>query len=239
MAKTGKDQYVLTMPLETSGQWMGERIDASGRERILVGDFDGRSLARSWRDLMHSKARAIATLVWTENGEVAVASVRIHRPRVTAAGIVFDLRSRVTLPMRLKNVEVHVGRAPLERSRTSQFPRTQIVTVVDTLTIATYNPTSATAEVTMFDANASAPPCFSQDLTPTLTIATVDSMTCAGVTVMNADASPRGEPFGVSATFSTTSDDGGDQSWQGSAYFSLVVTPPGAYPYTYSHSFEW
>ena len=232
LVKKAKGVYALTMPVKTTGQWMGERTDAKGNERIYVGDFDGHALARRWRDLQHSGARVGATLAWEKDGNRNAVPVRVHRPKVTATGIVFDISSRTTLPKRMRNVSIHLERAPEERATHREVPPTLTRTVVDDLTIEVIVRTASLIELAMYDAIQAPPDCTLNELTPKSTGAYLPPITCAGVVTKNDP-----DYYGVSATFPATSSDG--ESTQGSAQFALVITPPGAYAYTYVQVFEW
>lgn len=256
--------YSMKIPKDSRGQWMGERTTSTSAgtdvTRIRVGDLTAEKLVSAWRRFRYPyRGNVRATLTWVDrSGNTKAAAVHLTgRPGRTKRRVNFKLTSRKTLPRSLKNMSLHLVRADYSPTRTgksalmtesskstvsamttiTKFPSTQITTIVDTLTLSQYNATSNQVKVSLYDADASAPSCWTADSDNVSSMSgnqrywRVDPITCAGVTTMNADGSPDGEPWGTLLDVNES-----DNTAQ--VTLSLVVTPPGAYPYTYTHQFD-
>jgi len=257
MASTGQSGvlllYRMTIPKGSQGQWMGERAGLNGT-RIRVGKLTAEQLVSAWGRFRYgAKEHVRSTLTWSDCcGKTQATAVHVlGKPKKTPRGVTFALKSDKPLALNLKNVSLHLiraGQSPnifstnagmtaSSKSTITTMPSTQITTIVDTLTLSQYNATSSQVKVSLYDANASAPPCWSADAdnVPGMNVDQyywrVDPITCAGVTTMNADGSPAGEPWGA-----LLDRDGSSQTAR--VTVSLVITPPGAYPYTYTHQFD-
>lgn len=255
---SGLLMYWMTIPKGSQGQWMGERAipkkAGSKGTRIRVGKLTAEQLVSAWGRFRYgAKEQVRSTLTWSDCcGNTQAARVHvIGKPKRTSRGVTFALTSDKPLPLNLKNVSLHLVRAGQSQNAFSTYagmtgsskaslttmPPPQFTTIVDTLTLSQYNATPSQVKVSLYDANASAPPCWSadEDNVPGMNVDQfywrVDPITCAGVTTMNADGSPAGEPWGA-----LLDRDGSSQTAQ--VTLSLVITPPGAYPYTYIHQFD-
>lgn len=250
--------YWMTIPKSSRGQWMGERATpkkaGSPGTRIRVGQLSAEQLVSAWRRFRYSaKEQVRSTLTWSDCcGKTQAAKVHvIGKPKRTSRGVTFAMTSDKPLDLNIKNISLHLIRAGQSRnaftpyagvirSSMTAIPKqasTQITTIVDTLTLSQTNTTSSEVKVNLYGANVSAPACWEvgaenvPGMKDDQRYWRVDPVTCANVTAMSANESATGELWGA-----LLERDGSSQTaW---VTVSLLITPPGANPYTYTHQFD-
>lgn len=227
--------YSIAMPKGSSGQWMGERVNANGKKKVRVGILTGEDLASGWKKFGYTSSGVHGTLVWEpscDQYEFAIVQV-VGKPERTPTGLVFTVTSPKTLPAsNMRNVSLHLDRAPDHTSRdpalTKSTSTTQNANVVDNLWISsTTDLSEETASFTMsiYDSSSSST-CWSQSwdvsrLDSKLTASAVG--TCDNIEYSNYASNPA---YGASAT-----------PTNGSTLFNLIVTPPNEAGYHYSYGF--
>lgn len=228
--KQADGSYELTLPAGSTGQWMGERTNAAGKTRVRVGDLTAERLSTGWRNFRYTEAGVGATLVWNaDTSKVRTAKVRVAQPRVTDAGVAFTVTSDAALPESLKDMSLHLDRAPGKRMRTSTNPYSQSTVIADALTISLVANTVTSATPRIYNAGNNST-CWQGTLNTNATTLGVRNSTCDNIAYANATNLSGKYPFGVSASFGSKNC---------SAYFSLNITPPGQATYSYSHTFTW
>jgi len=92
---------------------MGERTNAKGVKRVLVGDVSAQQLTSKWNAFRLQPSGAKATLAWnTQSADWSGAPVLIAKPVVTKSGVTFKVTSKKALPSALKNASLNIQRAP-------------------------------------------------------------------------------------------------------------------------------
>lgn len=141
--KLGAGMYRAVFPSDAVGQWMGERVDASGRERLLVGDLTASQLAKRWSDFRYSGDGVGASLIWDSGAR----PIRLFRPVLTDKGVRVEFRSSRGVPSVLRGVTLSVERAPEGSGRADVRSGTSMTTY----TIATSDSSTNPATSLMFD----------------------------------------------------------------------------------------
>lgn len=121
VTRTGKHAYRMTIPLDSPGQWMGERTNAQGTSRTVVGDLSAKKLSNRWSRFRYGSARASGTLAWFTAGIPSAARVRLGRPTITSQGVRFDFTSRAKIPSRISDVSMNLLKAPDRKARASDW----------------------------------------------------------------------------------------------------------------------
>lgn len=142
--KVGDRTYRMVLPRDAAGQWMGERTDASGKERVLVGDLTAAQLAKRWSDFRYGRDAIGASLIWDTGSRL----IRLGRPVETDNGIRFDFRSARGIPSTLSGVSLNLERAPEAGSRAARYGNQSA-----TYTIVTSNSSTSPTTSLMFSWN--------------------------------------------------------------------------------------
>lgn len=222
--------YDVTLPAGSSGQWMGERTNATGKSKVRVGDLTAERLSTEWSNFKYTAAGTEATLVWNADmSKLRTAAVRVTQPRVTDDGVVFNVTSRTAIPKSLNNMSLHLSRAPEKGMRTSTSPYSQSTVIADALTISLVANTVTSATPRIYNAGNNST-CWQSTLNTNARTLGVRNNTCDNIAYANASGLSGSYPYGVSASFGSKNC---------SAYFSLNITPPGQATYAYSHNFAW
>lgn len=118
VTKKSKGHYKLTLPAGSTGQWLGERSDARGKERVRVGDLTAEKLSRHWGDFRY-RSSVLATLAWPTADGTSGALIRMSQPKVTDKGVVvkFTKVSRPGIPAKLSDVSLNIRRADDHHTR--------------------------------------------------------------------------------------------------------------------------
>lgn len=125
--KTGKNSYRMILPPDSSGQWMGERTNASGVTQTRVGDLTAKKLSTKWTKFRYGSQAVLSTLVWMTSDGPSPAVVRLSQPKVTDAGVRFDFTSKWAIPSRLQDVSINIRRAPERNEVRSSTESTFII----------------------------------------------------------------------------------------------------------------
>ena len=227
--KQADGSYLLNMPKGTTGQWMGERKVASGKNKTLVGNLTGEKLASSWSNLKYTSSGVVGTLLWDATAtKPQAAVVRIMQPKVTNTGVTFTLMTKQVLPATINDVMLHLDRAPKKKSVRSSS--TQAFNIASDLWwSSSYDGSTSVTLRIYYSTNNNT--CFSQSLTSdTGSIASVGSNTCDNIAYTN--------------SLNATDDDvatGASSIWRCEMFdcdltttsMALLVTPPGQTQYTY------
>lgn len=118
--KVADGAYLLTVPIGSAGQWMGERTASNGKSRLRVGNVSASGLAENWGSFRLGKTGVKATLVWNSNkgASASKALVWLKKPTVSDSGVSFRLTTRATLPAHPQQVTLNVSRAKSKQVRT-------------------------------------------------------------------------------------------------------------------------
>jgi len=112
VTKKSKGHFILTLPAGSTGQWLGERTDARGKERVRVGDLTAEKLSKRWGAFRYQSS-VLATLAWPTATGTSGALIRMSRPEITAKGVVIDFTkiSRPGIPAVLTDASLNIRRA--------------------------------------------------------------------------------------------------------------------------------
>ena len=230
VTKQADGSYELALPANSTGQWMGERTNAAGKKKVRVGDLTAERLSTGWSNFKYTAAGTQATLVWNaDSSKLRTAAVRVNQPRITDAGVVFNVTSDTALPKSLKNMSLHLTRAPEKSVRTSTNPYSQSTAITGSLSISLVANTVTSATPRIYNAGNDST-CWQSTVNTNTRTVGVKNNTCDNIAYANASGLTGSYPYGVSAQFTSRNC---------SAYFSLNITPPGQATYTYSHTFQW
>lgn len=225
VTKVGKHAYRMVLPEGTTGQWMGERPDAQGKQITRVGDLTAGKLANRWTKFRYAKAPVYTTLMWnSESAAPGYALIMLDKPKMTDAGVRFDFTSRADIPRSMRDVTVNIARAPGKGDSTRALG-VQDAVVTGTM-VVWINAASAVAVVgRIFDSSGGS--CWGGTDGILLSKSTsVGSGTCAGIAYQNYTTSSN--PYGFSFAPPPSR-----------VLVSLNVTPPNQTAYHYSQSFYW
>lgn len=119
VSKNPDGSFTLTIPSGSKGQFLGERPDANGKEKLRVGNVSAKQLSSKWKDFKYTSSGAKATIAWDASKRSwKGAIVKLSKPVVTPSGITFKFTSKRGLPASLKDVAVNLQRAPSKSVRT-------------------------------------------------------------------------------------------------------------------------
>lgn len=224
--KTGKNSYRMVLPEGTTGQWMGERPDAQGKQITRVGDLTAGKLANRWTRFRYSSSPVYTTLTWDDGSHVpSAALVMLSRPRVTDQGVRFEFTSRADLPRTLSDVSLHVSRAPGAGDGPRKSGQPQSAVVTGTMMVAINFDSMGRVLGRIYSSPSTN--CWGGDSGAKVGSNTsVGSGTCGGIPY--ADYETIAPPFGIA--FDPT---------RNQVYFNLNVTPAGQSPYQYGNIFSW
>lgn len=151
-AKEGVQTYTLTLPSGSKGQWLGERKDSRGKERLRVGNLTAKQLSSNWEAFRYTGSGVLATLAWdTQTSPETGALVRLSKPKVTDKGVVFSLTTPYQVPKSLKDVTLSLQRAPQKSTRTSYVAQ-KTVTLTGALTVFAGFTGQTTGDVRLYNA---------------------------------------------------------------------------------------
>jgi hypothetical protein len=235
--------YEIAMPKGTIGQWMGDRTSANGKKRVRVGYLTGEELVSGWKKFRYISSGIGATLVWEPScGQFEHVAVHVvGKPRRTATGVTFTVTSRKSLPSTLKDVSIHLQRAPKKGfiarpmtaniSSSSDAPYTvvidQTVTILDNLMVSSNINTNTPNNFSVTIHNGSNQ-CWSHawNNINNQYEASVGSNTCD--LIYYTDYYTGSQPYGAGAS---------PYNPDPHTYITLAVTPPGEAAYYYHQDF--
>lgn len=228
VTKVGKHAYRMVLPEGTTGQWMGERPNARGKQITRVGDLTAGKLANRWTKFRYAKAPVYTTLMWnSESADPGYALIMLDKPKVTDEGVRFDFTSRADIPLSMSDVTINIARAPLDAGSTRAYG-VQDAVVSGWMVVWINSGSPKLAYGRIFDSSGSGVNCWGGANGNMLVSGnmSVGSSTCAGIAYE--DYVTSSGPYGVQVKFTPSS-----------ALFSLNVTPPNAATFHYSHTFNW
>ena len=118
VSKNPDGSFTLTIPSGSKGQFLGERPDSNGKERLRVGNVSAKQLSSKWKDFKYTSSGAKATIAWDASKRSwKGAIVKLFKPVVTSSGVTFKFTSKRGLPASLKDVAVNLQRAPQKSVR--------------------------------------------------------------------------------------------------------------------------
>ncbi len=127
VSKNPDGSFTLTIPSGSKGQFLGERPDANGKERLRVGNVSAKQLSSKWKDFKYTSSGAKATIAWDASKRSwKGAIVKLSKPVVTSSGVTFKFTSKRGLPASLKDVAVNLQRAPQKSVRKSYNPEATV-----------------------------------------------------------------------------------------------------------------
>lgn len=148
----GLQTYTLMVPSGSKGQWLGERTDSRGKERLRVGNLTAKQLSSNWEAFRYTSSGVLATLAWdTRTSPTTGALVRLSKPKVTEKGVAFTLTTPYKVPKSLKDVELSVQRAPQKATRSSYVAQ-KTVTLTGALTVFAGFTGQTTGDVRLYNA---------------------------------------------------------------------------------------
>ena len=119
VSKNPDGSFTLKIPSGSKGQFLGERPDANGQERLRVGNVTAKQLSSKWKDFKYTSSGAKATIAWdASKPSWKGVLVKLFKPVVTSSGITFKFTSKRGLPASLKDMAVNLQRAPFKGVRT-------------------------------------------------------------------------------------------------------------------------
>lgn len=227
VTKQADGTYLLAMPKGTTGQWMGERKNASGKTIVRVGKLTGEKLASSWNNLKYTSAGATGTLVWDAKATTRQAAVvQVSKPKTTNTGVTFILTSRNELPATMNDVSVNLDRAAKTKAtRYSTAKSTNIAS--DLWWSADWNQGDSSANVRIYNSTNNNT-CYGKTVSDNPWFASVGSNTCDNIAYT--DSIDTGSSGAQGVAFNQASPYGEPQSIQ----MSLYLTPPGQARYKYT-----
>lgn len=127
VAKKAEGTYTLHIPAGSAGQWMGERTNSRGEERLRVGNLTAKQLSSRWKDFRYSSSGVKTTITWDSGQErPSMAPGRLTQPKVSANGITFGFTTDRTLPFSMTGVTINLQRAPGKSMRTDYDPEGRV-----------------------------------------------------------------------------------------------------------------
>ena len=228
VTKQADGSYLLAMPQGTTGQWMGERKNASGKNVVRVGKLTGEKLASSWSNLKYTSKGASGTLVWDANATTRqTAVVQVSKPKTTDTGVTFSLTSKNELPATMNDVSVNLDRAA--KTQAMRSSTTKSVNIVSDLwwsAEGSYGDFSAKVRIYNSTNNNA---CFGKTVSDDPWFVSVGSNTCDNIAYT--DQVNTGTPGAQGVAWISESEiDAGLVSIQ----MSLYLTPPGQAKYKYT-----
>lgn len=234
VTKTGKNSYRMFLPEGTTGQWMGERPDAQGKSKVLVGDITAKKLSNRWGNFRYTKSGAYATLVWNNLApEVSSAVVKLSEPKMTDKGVRFDFTSRSAIPKTMSDVTLNIARAAGAKVRGTTYTATIADALTTSLEVVDPNGQVKARIYNVGNNNT----CWG--------VATINGHQSVAVNTNTCDNIPYtnwvtgGVTYGVSTQFPCGPPDCRPGTNQGSALFNLKISPPGQDSYQWTHSYIW
>lgn len=148
----GVQTYTLILPSGSKGQWLGERKNSRGKERLRVGNLTAKQLSSNWEAFRYTAAGVLATLAWdTRTSPTTGALVRLTKPKVTDKGVAFTITTPYNVPKSLKDVKLSLQRAPQKATRTSYVAQ-KTVTLTGALTVFAGFTGQTTGNVRLYNA---------------------------------------------------------------------------------------
>lgn len=127
VTKKADGTYALQIPSGSAGQWMGERTNSRGKERLRVGNLTATQLSSRWKDFRYSSSGVKTTITWDSGQErPSMAPGRLTQPKVSANGITFSFATERPLPSSMKGVTINLQRAPGKSMRTDYDPENRV-----------------------------------------------------------------------------------------------------------------
>jgi hypothetical protein len=222
VTKVGKNSYRIVLPAASTGQWLGERTGADGKQRPRVGDLTARKLVKRWSNFRYSSNWVWATLAWTapDSNANQGTPVQLRRPKLTSAGVRFDFTSTSAVPEILKDMSLNLNRAPKagQNPRSTPVPGPWNVYADVWAGVSGGTSTSVTASI-----YSSAGTCWSAGLTTNRFWASVGStLSCGAVTFRDSNTSL---PAGAQADFTKRT-----------AIMTVTLNLPGCDPFPSTHA---
>lgn len=235
--KTGNRSYFMTLAPDSTGQWMGERTDDTGKTSTRVGDITAKKLSRKWGNFRYTDASVPATLSWTTSDGISSALVKLSRPKITDAGVRFDFTSPFAIPSTLIDVSINLQRAPRKpQVRATDSYNFQIS---GDLWIGANAPYSNQINSRIYNASNNNT-CWTGDGAKVMNDDdkvrqySVTSNTCASIDYENAVAATSSLPaYGASVAWPSTKPSGSVVA--GNLTYILYVTPPDADQFKFNH----
>ena len=195
VSKNSDGTFTLKIPTGSKGQFLGERTDASGSERIRVGNLSAKQLSSKWKDFQYSSAGTKATIAWNSSDESwSGALVRFYKPTVTKSAINFKFTSSKSLPNTLNDVSVNLQRAPNKQVRTTYNPQAKVHITGDMYFFAGYY-SGSKVDVNLMDVNAN---CWSHTFN-SYGVQGIPDESCAGIAQSSGTVSWNLQPSSSSA----------------------------------------
>lgn len=235
--KTGKRSYTMTLPPDSTGQWMGERTDDKGKTSTRVGDITAKKLSKKWSNFRYTDASVPATLSWAASDGMTSALVKLSRPKITDAGVRFAFTSPVAIPSTLTDVSINLQRA---RGK-SQIRSTDSYNfqISGDLWIGANAPNSNEINSRIYNASNNNT-CWTGDGAKVMNEDdnfrqySVTSNTCASIDYANAIAATSSLPaYGASVAWPSKKPSGSVVA--GNLTYILYVTPPDADQFKFNH----
>jgi len=228
VTKQADGSYLLAMPQGTTGQWMGERKNASGKSIVRVGTLTGEKLAANWSNLKYTSA-APGALFWDEtSGNHQAAAVKVSRPKTTSTGVTFTLTSKTELPATMSDVSINLERAPSHKSVRSSSA--QQVNITSDLWWSAQN-NSSYAAVRIYNSTNNNT-CWSKSVNASGPLnASVGSNRCDDIAY--SDGQNVGKSSAAGANIQAQKDKKTGDMYVSEVQMKLQLTPDGQSSYTY------
>lgn len=220
VSKNADGSFTLKIPAGSKGQFLGERKDAKGNERLRVGNVSAKQLSSKWKAFQYTSAGTLATIAWdTKASDWSGALVQLSQPAVTASGVTFKFTSKQKLPASLKDVSVNLQRAPYKKVRTYDPDAT--VNLAGNMNFFAGFYDNGKVDVHLMDGTSH---CWSYTFTEKKT-ETIPNESCAGIPQWNGQTTYKETPPSCSTCYSN-----------GSAQVSVNTTlqPSGEAAFTYN-----
>lgn len=128
VSKNADGSYTLRLPANSSGQFFGERPNASGKMRLRVGNVSAKQLMKKWNHFRYTSSGVKATIAWNAKKPSTLegAIVRIFKPSATSEAVTFRFTTDEFVPKSLEDVTVNLRRAPKSSTRTDYNPQATV-----------------------------------------------------------------------------------------------------------------
>ena len=226
VTKTGKHAYSMVLPLDSSGQWMGERTNANDKTRLRVGDLTAQKLANKWGNFRYTKSGVLATLSWSEGSpDHQMMLVKLAMPTITDAGVKFTFTSKRAIPTTLTDLSLNLRRAPGKHERTrlpratSNYPVESTMGIADGVDVYMQVNNATQVYGKIFDSNT----CWQATLNSPNTQQNHQATASVGGSCNGIALADEYTGYGMHATFPY----GDHHDITGDAGFSLKYTPSG------------
>lgn len=222
VAKKADGSYTLRIPVGSTGQFLGNRPDASGKSRLIVGQVSAKQLSKKWRNFRYTSAGVPTTLTWDSKTPKTLVGARVHlsKPSVAAKWVEFTFTTKQEVPALLKDVTVNLERAPGKSARKT-YTIENTVNLSGNMNFFAGFYDAAYVDVYLMDGSRH---CWSYKFNDMHT-ATIPNMSCAGVPQWDGTVTWKPNPTCSGCLFPST---------ESGVYLATNIQPSGQSAFLYN-----